>query len=52
MDIAVVAIIVFIDKCLFLKRNFDPKNWCLPGGRLEIEEDPIYGELGRASCRE
>lgn len=43
MDIAVVAITVFKDKCLFLKRNFEPKNWCPPCGRLEKEEDPING---------
>ena len=43
MDIAVVAITVFKDKCLFLKRNFNPKNWCPPCGRLEKEEEPIDG---------
>ncbi|NGX49999.1 MAG: hypothetical protein K940chlam5_01608 [Candidatus Anoxychlamydiales bacterium] len=43
MDVAVVAITVFKDKCLFLKRNFDPKNWSPPCGRLEKEEEPIDG---------
>lgn len=43
MDIAVVAITVFKNKCLFLKRNFEPKNWSPPCGRLENREEPIVG---------
>ncbi|NGX63791.1 MAG: RNA pyrophosphohydrolase [Candidatus Anoxychlamydiales bacterium] len=43
MNIAVVSITIFNKKCLFLKRNFEPKNWCPPCGRLEEDEEPIDG---------
>jgi len=43
MNIAVVSITIFNKKCLFLKRNFEPKNWCPPCGRLENDEEPIDG---------
>jgi 8-oxo-dGTP diphosphatase len=43
MNLAVVAIIVHDDCCLFLRRNNPPKNWCPPCGRLKRDEDPLSG---------
>ena len=35
---AVVAIIIFNEKVLMLKRNKPPLNWCPPCGKVEIGE--------------
>ncbi|NGX30663.1 MAG: RNA pyrophosphohydrolase [Chlamydiae bacterium] len=44
-NLAVVAILVHQDKCLFLKRHNPPLNWCPPAGRLLEGEDPALGLL-------
>jgi ribosomal-protein-serine acetyltransferase len=41
--VAVVAILIHDDKCLFLHRNSPPKNWCPPCGSLHYGEDPVDG---------
>jgi 8-oxo-dGTP diphosphatase len=42
-EIAVVAILCHQGRCLFLKRNNPPLNWCPPAGRLRQGEDYIVG---------
>ena len=42
-NIALVAIVIKDDYCLFLLGNNPPKNWCPPCGRLKHDEDPLDG---------
>ena len=42
-NIAVVAILLKDDLCLFLRRNKTPLNWCPPCGRLKYAENPLDG---------
>ena len=38
-QIAVVGIVFFNDKCLFLKRAYGKCNWCPPCGKVESNEN-------------
>jgi len=42
-NLAVVGIVVYEGKCLFLKRNNPPLNWGAPAGKLHENEDPALG---------
>jgi len=43
--LAVIAYVIHDNKFLLLKRNFEPKIWGPPGGRLEVNENPLNGVL-------
>jgi ADP-ribose pyrophosphatase YjhB (NUDIX family) len=41
--VAVNAYILKDNKFLLLKRSSEPRIWAPPGGRLQIDEDPVIG---------